>query len=62
MGKRDCLDGFSANSYKRCEEAKGYATGRLPSKRGPMPRDADTKSRTARKLRSKAGSAIYAQR
>jgi hypothetical protein len=50
------------DAYKRCEEAKGYATGRLPSKRGPMPRDADTKSRTARKLRSKAGSAIYAQR
>ena len=35
---------------------------RLPPKRGPMARDADTKSRMARKLRSKAGSAIYAQR
>ena len=44
------------------------ATGRLPHgqplppKRGPMPRNADTKARMARKLRSKAGSAIYAQR
>jgi hypothetical protein len=44
------------------------ATGRLPHgqplppKRGPMPKDADAKSRMARKLRSKAGSAIYAQR
>ncbi|MBM5796658.1 MAG: transposase [Cyanobacteria bacterium K_Offshore_0m_m2_072] len=40
----------------------GYiATGRLPHgqplplKRGPMPKDADVKARTARKLRSKAG-------
>jgi transposase len=44
------------------------ATGRLPHgqplppKRGPMPKDADAKSRMARKLRSKPGSAIYAQR
>ena len=44
------------------------ATGRLPHgqplppKRGPMPRDAGLKARMARKLRSKAGSAIYAQR
>jgi transposase len=44
------------------------ATGRLPHgqplppKRGPMPRDADVKARMARKLRSKAGSRIYAQR
>ena len=44
------------------------ATGRLPHgqplppKRGPMPKDADAKSRMARKLRSKAGSAIYTQR
>ena len=44
------------------------ATGRLPHgqplppKRGPMPRNADAKARMARKLRSKAGSAIYAQR
>jgi hypothetical protein len=44
------------------------ATGRLqhgqppPAKRGPLPRDADTKTRMARKLRSKKGSRIYAQR
>jgi hypothetical protein len=44
------------------------ATGRLPHgqplppKRGPMPKDADAKVRMARKLRSKKGSAIYAQR
>ena len=44
------------------------ATGRLPHgqplppKRGPLPRYADTKSRMARKLRSKKGAAIYAQR
>lgn len=44
------------------------ATGRLPHgqplppKRGPMPRDADAKSKMARKLRSKAGSRIYSQR
>jgi transposase len=44
------------------------ATGRLPHgkplppKRGPMPRDADAKARMARKLRSKTGAAIYAQR
>jgi len=44
------------------------ATGRLPHgqplppKRGPMPKDADAKARMARKIRSKAGSAIYAQR
>ena len=44
------------------------ATGRLPHgqppppKRGPLPRDADAKTRMARKLRSKKGSAIYAQR
>ena len=44
------------------------ATGRLPHgqplppKRGPMPGNADAKARVARKLRSKAGSAIYAQR
>ncbi len=34
----------------------------LPPKRGPMPRYADAKAQMARKLRSKAGSAIYAQR
>ncbi|MEB3306389.1 MAG: IS1182 family transposase [Cyanobacteriota bacterium] len=44
------------------------ATGRLPHgqpplpKRGPMPRDADARTRMARKLRSKKGAAIYAQR
>jgi transposase len=44
------------------------ATGRLPHgkppppRRGPLPRDADAKTRMARKLRSKKGSAIYAQR
>lgn len=44
------------------------ATGRLPHgqprppKRGPLPRDADARTRMARKLRSKQGSAIYAQR
>jgi hypothetical protein len=31
-------------------------------KRGPLPRDADAKTRMARKLRSKKGSKIYAQR
>ena len=44
------------------------ATGRLPHgkppppKRGPLPKDADEKTRMARKLRSKKGSKIYAQR
>ncbi len=44
------------------------ATGRLPHgqppppQRGPLPRDADAKTRMARKLRSKKGSVIYAQR
>lgn len=44
------------------------ATGRLPHgqppppMRGPLPRGADVKTRMARKLRSKKGSAIYAQR
>jgi hypothetical protein len=44
------------------------ATGRLPHgqplppKRGPMPSNADMKARMARKLRSKTGSATYAQR
>ncbi len=44
------------------------ATGRLPHgkpappRRGPLPKDADEKTRMARKLRSKQGSAIYAQR
>ena len=54
------------DAYNRYAEAEGYATGRLshgqplPPKRGPMPNDADAKSRMARKLRSKKGSAIYA--
>ena len=44
------------------------ATGRLPhgqplpTKRGPLAKDADVKTRMARKLRSKKGSRIYAQR
>jgi hypothetical protein len=44
------------------------ATGRLPHGqpppplRVPMPKDADAKTRMARKLRSKKGSAIHAQR
>ncbi len=44
------------------------ATGRLPHgqplppKRGPLPRDADARTRMARRLRSKRGSSIYAQR
>jgi len=44
------------------------ATGRLPHgqppppMRGPLPRGADAKTRMARKLRSKKGSRIYAQR
>jgi hypothetical protein len=44
------------------------APGRLPHgqppppKRGPLPRDADAKTRMARKLRSKKGSRIYARR
>jgi hypothetical protein len=44
------------------------ATGRLPHgqrpppKRGPLSREADAKTRMARKLRSRKGAAIYAQR
>ena len=44
------------------------ATSRLPHgqprlpKRGPLPRDADARTRMVRKLRSNNGSAIYAQR
>ena len=33
-----------------------------PAKRGPLPKDADAKTRMARKLRSKKGSKIYARR
>jgi len=62
---------WSENNAKTCAEQgiDAYiATGRLPHgqplplKRGPMPKDADVKTRMARKLRSKAGSRIYAQR
>ncbi len=56
---------------EHCEElgiVAYIATGRLPHgqplppKRGRMPKDADAKTRMARKLRSKKGSRIYAQR
>jgi hypothetical protein len=62
---------WSENNAKTCADQgiDAYiATGRLPHgqplppKRGPMPKDADPKARMARKLRSKTGSAIYAQR
>ena len=62
---------WSEDNAKACAD-KGIdayiATGRLPHgqppppQRGPLPRDADAKTRMARKLRSKQGSAIYAQR
>lgn len=44
------------------------ATGRLPhgqplpQRRGPLPRDSDARTAIARKLRSKQGAAVYAQR
>jgi transposase len=62
---------WSEDNAKSCAEQgiDAYiATGRLPHgqplppKRGPMPKHADAKARMARKLRSKAGTAIYAQR
>ena len=62
---------WSENNAELCADQgiDAYiATGRLahgqplPPKRGPMPKDADVKARMARKLRSKAGSRIYAQR
>ena len=62
---------WSEDNAKSCAEQgiDAYiATGRLPHgqplppKRGPMPKNADAKARMARKLRSKTGSAIYAQR
>ena len=62
---------WSDSNAEHCEERgiDAYiATGRLlhgqplPPKRGPMPNDADAKSRMARKLRSKKGSRIYARR
>ena len=62
---------WSEDNAKTCADQgiDAYiATGRLPHgqppppRRGPMPRNADTKTRMARKLRSKKGSKVYAQR
>jgi hypothetical protein len=62
---------WSEENAKACSDQgiDAYiATGRLPHgqppppKRGPIPRDADAKARMARKIRSKKGSRIYAQR
>ena len=62
---------WSEDNAKACsdQDIDAYiATGRLlhgqslPPKRGPLPRDADARTRMARKLRSKQGAAIYAQR
>jgi len=62
---------WSEDNAKACADQgidAFIATGRLPHgqppppKRGPLPRDADAKTRMARKLRSKKGSKIYAQR
>ena len=62
---------WSEDNVKTCADQgiDAYiATGRLPHgqplppKRGPLPKDADAKTRMARKLRSKKGSMIYAQR
>jgi transposase len=62
---------WSEDNAKACADQgiDAYiATGRLPHgkppppKRGPLPKDADERTRMARKLRSKKGSAIYAQR
>jgi hypothetical protein len=62
---------WSEDNAKACADQgiDAYiATGRLPHgqppppKRGPIPRNADAKARMARKLRSKKGSRIYAQR
>jgi Transposase DDE domain len=62
---------WSDAKAEHCEElgiVAYIATGRLPHgqplppKRGRMPKDADAKTRMARKLRSKKGSRIYAQR
>jgi hypothetical protein len=62
---------WSEDNASRCENLgiDAYiATGRQPHgqppppQRGPLPRDADAKTRMARKLRSKKGSRIYAQR
>jgi transposase len=62
---------WSEDNAKTCADQgiDAYiATSRLPHgkppppRRGPLPKDADEKTRMARKLRSKQGSAIYAQR
>ena len=62
---------WSEANAQHCEQRgiDAYiATGRLPHgqppppRRGRLPREADTKTRMARKLRSKQGSAIYALR
>jgi hypothetical protein len=62
---------WSEDNAKACADQgiDAYiATGRLPHgqppppKRGPLPKDADVKTHMARKLRSKKGSRIYAQR
>lgn len=62
---------WSEDNAKACSDQgiDAYiATGRLPHgqppppQRGPLPRDADARTRMARKLRSKKGSRIYAQR
>jgi transposase len=62
---------WSENNANSCADLgiDAYiATGRLPHgqppppKRGPLPRNADTKARMARKIRSKKGAKIYAQR
>jgi hypothetical protein len=62
---------WSEANAQHCEQngIDAYiATGRLPHgqppppKRGRLPRDADAKTRMARKLRSKSGQAIYALR
>lgn len=62
---------WSENNVNTCADqgVDAYiATGRLPHgqklppKRGPLPKNANSKIRMARKLRSKKGSRIYAQR
>ena len=62
---------WSEDNAKLCADQEidaSIATGRwphgqpLPPKRGPLPRDADARTRMARKLTSKKGSVTYAQR
>jgi hypothetical protein len=62
---------WSEGNANHCEDLgiDAYiATGRLPHgqppppRRGPLPRGADARTRMARKIRSKKGAAIYAQR